>query len=191
MHAPRAGASRYAVPDVDRCSHFRRKMRMTASPRAGGRRNPRRPRSRSSSCNGPKPDMGPAWKDRGFLDSSSGGSTPLPSPSREEFVIEAIEIAGIRAEQAVIPFRRDRMETPQRGASMVEVVFFDQATLRSFLRVRAVRPSTALATWLLIRRWSRTDNDADLDEAMCGIVAGSINADFPSLLRASVITLLY
>ncbi|MBD8735329.1 hypothetical protein [Sphingomonas sp. CFBP 13706] len=105
-------------------------------------------------------------------------------------MVEAIEIAAVRAEQEVVPFRRNRTEIPLGGASMVEVAFFDQTTLRSFLRVRAIRRSPALDTWLLVRRWSVADNDADLDETMCGIVAGSLNAHFPDRLRASVVTLL-
>ena len=73
---------------------------------------------------------------------------------------------------------------------MVEVVFFDQTTLDRFLRVQALRRSQVLDTWLLVRRWAPTDNDADLDEVMCGIVAGSINKSFPGLLGASVVALL-
>lgn len=73
---------------------------------------------------------------------------------------------------------------------MVEVVFFDQATLECFLRVQALRRSQVLDTWLLVRRWARTDDDVDLDEVMCGIVAGSINKSFPGLLGASVVALL-
>jgi len=47
-----------------------------------------------------------------------------------------------------------------------------------------------LDTWLLVRRWARTDDDADLDEVLCGIVAGSVNKSFRGLLRASVVALL-
>ncbi len=74
---------------------------------------------------------------------------------------------------------------------MVEVVFFDQTTLDRFLRVQALRRSQVLDTWLLVRRWARTDDDADLDEIMCGIVAGSINKSFPGLLAASVVTFIH
>lgn len=165
---------------------------MTASPAEDGSGNPKRSGSwLSKRLGGPKHDIGPASVDRSFIRASARDvRLPLSSQSREEFVVEAIELAGLRAEQEVVPFRHGRAEAPLSGTSMVEVVFLDRETFRTFVRARAVGRSLALDTWLLIRRWSRTDNDADLDEAMCGIVAGSINADFPGLLRASVVTLL-
>ena len=154
----------------------------------GGKRSGSRPPGKGGR---PKSDTGPASVDRDFIGSSPRDVRPPRTPrSGDESVIEAIEIAGLRAEQAVIPFRRDRSRAPVAGTSMVEVVFLDAATFRSFLRVRAVVRSQVLGTWLLIRRWSRPDNDADLDEAMCSIVAGSINADFSRLIRANVLTLL-
>ncbi len=161
---------------------------MTVSRGAGGGRDPKRPRLQSSVGKAPKPDLGPVSADQGFVSFSTGDvRLPLPSQTRDEFVVEAIEIAGLRAEQEVVPFRRGRVDTPMTGTAMVEVVFFDDATLGSFLRVRALRRSQVLETWILVRRWARTSDDVDLDEAMCGIVAASINADFPGLLRASIV----
>lgn len=164
---------------------------MTASPGAGGRRDPRRSRSRPSLGNDPKADLGPAASDREFIGFPTGDvRLPLPSSNRDEYVVEAVEIVGLRAEQWVVPFRRGRTGHGRAGRAMVEVVFFDQTTLDCFLRVQALRRSQVLDTWLLVRRWARTDNDVDLDEVMCGIVAGSINKSFPGLLGASVIALL-
>lgn len=165
---------------------------MTGSPGADGGGDPKRPGSWLPKGRGnPKHDVGPASADRSFIGASGMNvRPPLSTQSNEEFVVEAIELAGLRAEQRVIPFRHGRAEAPLSGTSMVEVVFLDRETFRTFVRARAIGRSRALGTWLLIRRWSRTDNDADLDEAMCGIVAGSINADFPGMLRASVVTLL-
>ena len=162
---------------------------MTAPPGAGGGRDPRRSRSRSSLGNDPKADTGPVSPDRGFIGFPTGDiRLPLPSSDRDEYVVEAVEIAGLRAEQWVVPFRRGRTGQGRAGRAMVEVVFFDRATLDCFLRVQALRRSQVLDTWLLVRRWAPADNDADLDEAVCGIVAGSVNAAFPGLLRASVVT---
>lgn len=164
---------------------------MTASSGAGGGRDPRRSRSRASLGNDPKADMGPASPDRGFICFPNGDiRLPLSSADRDEYVVEAVEIAGLRAEQWVVPFRRGRTGEGRRGRAMVEVVFFEQATLDCFLRAQAVRRSQVLDTWLLVRRWARTDDDADLDEVMCGIVAASINKSFQSLLGASVVALL-
>lgn len=135
--------------------------------------------------------MGPPSADRGFISFSTGETRlPLPSPNRDEFVIEAIEIAGISGEAEVVPFRRRRADAPTPGTAMVEVVFFDRATLGSFLRAQAVKRSQVLDAWVLVRRWARTNDDADLDEAICGGVAGALNAAFPGLLRASIITVL-
>ncbi len=163
---------------------------MTASPGAGGGRDPRRSRSRASWGNDPKADMGPASSDPGFICFPNGDiRLPLPSSDRDEYVIEAVEFAGVRAEQWVVPFRRGRTSQGRRGRAMVELVFFDQTTLDRFLCVQALRRSQVLDTWLLVRRWARADDDADLDEVMCGIVAGSINKSFPGLLAASVVAL--
>lgn len=163
---------------------------MTASPGAGAGRDPRRSRSRRSLGNDPKADMGPASPDREFVGFPTGNvRLPLPSSDRDEYVVEAVEIAGLRAEQCVVPFRRGRTDQGRAGRAMVEVVFFDQTTLDCFLRVQALRRSQVLNAWLLVRRWARADDDADLDEVMCGIVAGSINKSFPGLLGASVVTL--
>lgn len=176
---------------VRRGLHVHRTMLMTASPGAGGGRDPRRSRSRASLGNDPKADMGPASPDPGFICFPNGDiRLPLPSSDRDEYVVEAVEIAGLRAEQWVVPFRRGRTSRGRRGRAMVEVVFFDRATLDCFLRVHALRRSQMLDTWLLVRRWARTYDDADLDEVMCGIVASSINKSFPGLLTASVVALL-
>lgn len=177
--------------DVLRGPHVHRTMRMTESPGAGSGRDPRRSRSRASLGNYPKADMGPASPDRGFVGFPNGDiRLPLPSADRDEYVVEAVEIAGLKAEQWVVPFRRGRTGQGRAGRAMVEVVFFDQATFDCFLRVQALRRSQVLDAWLLVRRWARTDDDVDLDEVMCGIVAGSINKAFPGLLAASVIALL-
>lgn len=163
---------------------------MTARPGNDGGRDPKRPRPLVSFGYVPKPDMGPPSCDRGFIGSSTEHTRlPRSSQSRDEFVVEAIEIAGFRAEQEVVPFRRGRVEPPVTGRAMVDVVFFDRATLACFLRVHALARSQVLDTWILVRRWARANDEADLDEAVCGIVAASINTAFPGLLRASVVTL--
>ena len=120
---------------------------MTASPGAGGGRDPRRSRSRHSLGNDPKADLGPAASDREFIGFPTGDvRLPLPSSDRDGYVAEAVEIAGVKAEQWLVRFRRGRRGQGRAGRAMVEVVFFDQATLDCFLRVKALRRSQVLDT---------------------------------------------
>lgn len=132
----------------------------------------------------PKRDLGPA--------AAAPPGAPLHPllgvwSSVDEFVLEAVEIAAVLAEEAVHSFLATRSDTPFQGRSAVIVRFLDAPTLSSFRRTRAVAP-TRDRSWRLVRRWALADRDGGLDEAMCCVVAKYLNLDFSGLLRAHVVT---
>jgi hypothetical protein len=98
----------------------------------------------------------------------------------DAFTIEAIEMASVKAEEAVSSFLTNRQERPFTGVSSVEIRFLDDLTHFSFRRVRALRR--------LVRRWADAHGDGGLDERMCQTVAVALNLDFAGLLTATVVT---
>ncbi|MBB3877764.1 hypothetical protein [Sphingomonas pseudosanguinis] len=145
----------------------------------------RRPRTASGKNGAPRRDLGPAASVAPTYDRAH----PFNAwATTDAFTVEAIEMASVRAEEAVSPFLANRRERPFTGVSSVEIRFLDDCTLSSFRRVRALRGVTAEGSWRLVRRWADAHGDGGLDEAMCGAVATTLNRDFGGLLTASVVT---
>lgn len=136
----------------------------------------------------PRRGSGPSSKNRR---THGAGRTAAANAIVDVFTMQAIEIAGVMAEEAVHPFLSSRTEPAFKGVSAVELHFLDAATRRSFQRTRAARFITSANGWYLVRRWAEAGGDGALDEEMCGVVVRYLNEDFSGRLRAGVVTWLF
>jgi hypothetical protein len=150
---------------------------------AGGGGDRRPPPSQSKGA--PRQDLGPAAP----VSPNHDRAHPFNAwATTDAFTIEAIEMASVKAEEAVSSFLTNRQERPFTGVSSVEIRFLDDLTHFSFRRVRALRGMTTEGTWRLVRRWADAHGDGGLDERMCQTVAVALNLDFAGLLTATVVT---
>jgi len=105
-----------------------------------------------------------------------------------DFVTEAVEMAGLKAEASVHPFLASRTEPSFAGVSAIEIRFLDDATERAFRRTKAARFVRKSGSWFLARRWAEAGGDGSLDEEMCRVVARCLNTNFAGRLQAEVVT---
>lgn len=105
-------------------------------------------------------------------------------------VLEAVEYAGVLAEESVVPHVRRRGPSDMRGSSSVMIDLRDVELTASFRRLGLLRRCPTFRCWTVDRRWSGAFGDLELDERMCERVATHLAATFPGRLRTRVISLI-
>lgn len=105
-------------------------------------------------------------------------------------VFEAVELAGVLAEESVVPHVRRRGPSEMRGSSSVMIDMRDPTLAAAFRRLGLLRRCPTFRCWTVDRRWSEAFGDLELDERMCERVATHLAAAFPGRLRTRVISLI-
>lgn len=108
----------------------------------------------------------------------------------DALVIEAVELAGVLAEESVVPHVRCRGASALRGRASVMIDSLDPAILASFRRLGLLRRCATFRCWTVDRRWSNAFGDLELDEQMCVRVARHLAEAFRGRLRTRVISLI-
>lgn len=108
----------------------------------------------------------------------------------DALVIEAVELAGVLAEESVVPHVRCRGASALRGRASVMIDLLDPAVLASFRRLGLLRRCATFRCWTVDRRWSDAFGDLELDEQMCVRVARHLAEAFRGRLRTRVISLI-
>lgn len=142
------------------------------------------PGDRDASGRGHVPEAASPGDDRG-APSIGSASDPL-----DAFVLEAVEFAGILAEESLVPYVRLRGPSGTRGRTSVMIELLDPALLASFHRLGLLRRCPTFRCWTVERRWSEAFGDLELDEQMCVRVARHLAETFRGRLRTRVISLI-
>lgn len=108
----------------------------------------------------------------------------------DDWVEELIEVAGARAEEAVVTWQSERraagLPLDLYGGAFVHLYFTDRALLNSFKRTGLATKGAYPGQWILEHRWAHVGQEAGVATAMAERVAALLNAAFRARAKAYV-----
>ena len=105
-------------------------------------------------------------------------------------LVELLEYAGMRAEEAVHTWREERrrlnLGLDAYGGACVILTVADRKLLNALKRIGAVAKGTYSGTWDVKRTWAYHGQECGVDCAMAEVVCGILNASLGDRARAHV-----
>lgn len=98
----------------------------------------------------------------------------------EEHLVDLVELAGVRAEEAAIPWQRARAGHGKDayGGAMVKISFKDRSLLYAMKRAGLVERGVYAGEWIVAQRWANIGQEAGLAIAMADAARDVLNAQF-------------
>lgn len=109
-------------------------------------------------------------------------SVAVTRAAQDAWLVELVELAGARAEEAVETWRAERrangLGLDLYGGALVQLYFNDRGLLNSFKRTGLATKGAYPGQWILEHQWAHVGQEAGVATAMAERVAALLNAAF-------------